>query len=110
MTGTKIHWQKDGTAHCGALITLGKVASSWADVTCLRCLGRPEEADVRDAFAPALELLIGCWSTNYRMGLADIKNATVQARNNAMAWVAKQVPADVKAAREAVRIATVEER
>lgn len=102
---------KAGVSHCGTLVTRDdEVGPTWADVSCLRCLGRPEEAQVRDAFAPALALFIdmlGAADTATYMDVAREKNNVIFARNNLMHIVAKSVPEDVQAARHAARIATV---
>lgn len=98
--------------HCGALApSKDDRAMTWHEVSCLRCLGRPEEADIEDAFAPALRLITQVLDSSGRdyYEIAKQKNQVIFARNELMSIIAKQVPENVKAAREAARVATVSE-
>jgi hypothetical protein len=110
MTDTKVHFvtNQDVTA-CGAIASIPNRAVQWSNVTCLRCLGRPEEADVRDAFDSALDMLDKILNSDLDTytQTAAIRREVVNARNSAMALVRSRISDDVKAAREATRIATV---
>lgn len=112
MDSLMMHFSREeGISQCGEIILpqgfrpWSNTTPTWANVTCLRCLGRPEEAQVREAFDAAINLVTEL--VDHSDSMSSVKIALVSARNDAMALVAKRIPASVKEQREVARVATI---